>query len=69
MEEYLTRESVGFDKVNIEHIMPQKSPLRKEWQQMLGVSYSNMHKKWLHTLGVSRGCDVAIKLLFKYFLS
>jgi len=51
IEEYLTKERVGFDKVNIEHIMPQKLPLRKEWQQMLAASYSNIHKKWLHTLG------------------
>ncbi len=51
MEEYLTKEHVGFDNVSIEHIMPQKSPLRKEWQQMLGAGYSNIHKKWLHTLG------------------
>ncbi len=28
--------------------MPQK--LTKEWQKMLGA-YSNVHKKWLHTLG------------------
>jgi uncharacterized protein with ParB-like and HNH nuclease domain len=51
IEEYLTKERVGFDNISIEHIMPQKSPLRKEWQQMLGASYGNIHKKWLHTLG------------------
>ncbi len=51
IEEFITKERVKFEKLTIEHIMPQNTPLRKEWQQMLGVSYNNVHKKWLHTLG------------------
>ncbi|BAY42940.1 hypothetical protein SAMD00079811_05180 [Scytonema sp. HK-05] len=51
IEEFVTKERVEFEKLTIEHIMPQKSPLRKEWQQMLGANYSNVQKKWLHTLG------------------
>lgn len=51
IEEFLTKERVEFETLSIEHIMPQKSPLRKEWQQMLGINFSTTHKKWLHTLG------------------
>ncbi|MBW4568610.1 MAG: DUF262 domain-containing HNH endonuclease family protein [Tolypothrix carrinoi HA7290-LM1] len=51
IEESLTKERVDFEKLSVEHIMPQKSPLRKEWQKMLGDKYSTVHKKWLHTLG------------------
>ncbi|NMG06071.1 DUF262 domain-containing protein [Brasilonema sp. UFV-L1] len=51
IEDSLTKECVDFKDLSIEHIMPQKSPLPKEWQQMLGANYSNVQKKWLHTLG------------------
>ncbi|MBD2524666.1 HNH endonuclease family protein [Nostoc sp. FACHB-133] len=37
--------------MSLEHIMPQKSPLRKEWQEMLGTNYSKTQKELLHTLG------------------
>ncbi len=48
LEESLSKERVDPQNLTIEHIMPQK--LTKEWQKMLGA-YSNVHKKWLHTLG------------------
>ncbi|AFY53368.1 hypothetical protein Riv7116_0781 [Rivularia sp. PCC 7116] len=49
LEEHQTKEVVVFDRLQIEHIMPQK--LRKEWKTSLGVSHAAIHKKWLHTLG------------------
>lgn len=49
LEESLSKERVDPQNLTVEHIMPQK--LRKEWQKMLGENYSNVQKKWLHTLG------------------
>lgn len=49
IEASLSKERVNPENLTIEHIMPQK--LSKEWQKMLGANYSNVHKKWLHTLG------------------
>jgi hypothetical protein len=49
LEEYLTKERVDPGNITIEHIMPQK--LTKYWQDMLGIKYKSVHKKWLHTLG------------------
>lgn len=51
VEESLTKERVDTVPMSIEHILPQKSPLHKEWQEMLGVQYNKVHKEWLHTLG------------------
>jgi len=49
LEESLSKERVDPQNLTVEHIMPQK--LTKEWQKMLEANYSNVHKKWLHTLG------------------
>ncbi len=49
LEAYQTKEVVDFDKLQIEHIMPQT--LRKDWKTSLGASHATIHKKWLHTLG------------------
>lgn len=49
LEESLSKERVDPQNLTIEHIMPQR--LTKEWQKMLGENYSNVQKKWLHTLG------------------
>ncbi len=49
LEVFLSREQVDPTNLNIEHIMPQS--LTKEWELMLGESYTSVHKKCLHTLG------------------
>ena len=49
IEASLNRELVDPKNLNIEHILPQS--LTKEWKVMLGDSYTNIHKEWLHTLG------------------
>ncbi|OHD19373.1 MAG: hypothetical protein A2Y34_02905 [Spirochaetes bacterium GWC1_27_15] len=36
-------------KLSIEHIMPKK--ITKQWQVMLGENYTNIHEKYLNTLG------------------
>ena len=51
IEQSLSKERVDTLPMSLEHIMPQKSPLRKEWQEMLGADYNKAHKEWLHTLG------------------
>lgn len=51
IEESLSKERVNTQPMSIEHILPQKSPLHKEWQEMLGTQYNKVHKEWLHTLG------------------
>jgi uncharacterized protein with ParB-like and HNH nuclease domain len=51
IEQSLSKERVDTQPMSLEHIMPQKSPLRKEWQEMLGENYNKAHKEWLHTLG------------------
>lgn len=48
IEASLSKERVEPQTLTIEHIMPQK--LNKEWQSVLGADYSNVHKRWLHTL-------------------
>jgi len=49
IEASLSKERVEPKNLTIEHIMPQT--LSKEWKTMLGESHTNIHKKWLHTLG------------------
>ncbi|MFS0515043.1 DUF262 domain-containing protein [Nostoc sp. UIC 10607] len=51
IERSLSKERVDTQPMSLEHIMPQKSPLRKEWQEMLGTNYSKTQKELLHTLG------------------
>lgn len=51
IEQSLSKERVDTQPMSIEHILPQKSILHKEWQEMLGTQYNKVHKEWLHTLG------------------
>ncbi|WP_168567137.1 DUF4268 domain-containing protein [Crateriforma spongiae] len=48
------KEVVDLEKIQIEHIMPQKlpsGPAGKEWRQMLGERPKRTHERWVHTLG------------------
>lgn len=49
IEAYLTKEHVNPDNLSLEHIMPQK--LNAQWNTVLGTNHSNIHTKWLHSLG------------------
>ncbi|MBD1930165.1 DUF1524 domain-containing protein [Trichocoleus sp. FACHB-90] len=51
LEESLSKEQVEPKNLTIEHIMPQTLDKNKKWSSMLGANYSNIHKKWLNTLG------------------
>jgi hypothetical protein len=43
------KENIDTENLSIEHIMPQT--LEKNWKQMLGVDYQEIHEKYLHTIG------------------
>ena len=49
IENYNSNESLNFDNLTIEHIMPQT--LNKSWRDMLGNNYNEIHEKYLHTIG------------------
>lgn len=54
-ESHQHKEPPKFDKIQIEHIMPQvdddPEKLPDEWKTILGPNYSNTHSLYLHTLG------------------
>lgn len=43
------KEQVPYDKLTIEHVMPQT--LSDEWKQQLGADWQMVHELYLHTLG------------------
>lgn len=49
LENFDTKEPVGTQECNIEHIMPQT--LNKEWEGDLGENFEAIHEKYLHTIG------------------
>jgi len=51
LENYDHREKVTVEDYTIEHIMPQNKNLSKEWQNMLGINWKDVQKKYLHTIG------------------
>lgn len=51
LENHGRKERVVVEDYTIEHILPQNEALSKEWQAELGTDWSDIQKKWLHTLG------------------
>lgn len=49
VENFNNSESLNFEELTIEHIMPQT--LNKSWRDMLGSNYVEAYEKYLHTLG------------------
>lgn len=49
VENFNSNESLNFEDLTIEHIMPQT--LSKSWRDMLGNGYNEIHEKYLHTIG------------------
>lgn len=45
------KEKVELDGLTIEHILPQKEGLTKEWRAALGKNWADVQEKWLHRLG------------------
>ena len=50
-ENFDRRERVQVDDYTIEHIMPQNKNLSQPWRDALGLDWSEIQTKWLHTLG------------------
>lgn len=51
LENYGNKASIIVENYTIEHIMPQNNNLSSEWQQMLGASWREVQKVYLHTIG------------------
>lgn len=49
LENYGHKEPINVDDYAIEHVMPQS--LTSEWRQELGEDFSEIHEKYLHTIG------------------
>ncbi len=49
LEKYNNKETVNFEGISVEHIMPQR--LSKEWQDELGENFKETHDTYLHTIG------------------
>jgi hypothetical protein len=45
------REKVALTGLTIEHVLPQKTDLGIEWQEMLGPEWAEVQRVWLHRLG------------------
>ncbi len=45
------KEKVQTADLSIEHIMPQNKNLPRNWQNMLGGNWEQVHERYLHTLG------------------
>ncbi len=51
IENHGRKENVAVDEYTIEHIMPQKVDLSREWREDLGPEWERIHETKLHTLG------------------
>ncbi len=50
-ENHERKERVQVDDYTVEHIMPQNSNLSREWKEMLGENWEEVHENYLHTIG------------------
>ncbi len=51
LENHGNREPTDTSRYSIEHVMPQNEQLPREWQEMLGEQWPEVHRQWLHRLG------------------
>jgi len=51
LEKWDNKSIVSFDKMTIEHIIPQNSQLSPDWVDDLGSEWKDIQKKYLHTIG------------------
>ncbi len=51
LENHSSNEPTDTSKYSIEHIMPQNDNLGPEWREMLGESWHEVQREWLHRLG------------------
>jgi len=51
LENYDNKSVVSLDNLTIEHIIPQNPDLSDDWKASLGDNWSEIQKKYLHTIG------------------
>ncbi|HWQ72010.1 MAG TPA: DUF262 and DUF1524 domain-containing protein [Desulfitobacteriaceae bacterium] len=51
LENWDSKSSVSLDNLTIEHIIPQNPHLSADWKTALGSDWSEVQKKYLHTIG------------------
>lgn len=51
LENHNNKEPINIENYTIEHIMPQNSNLKPEWQECLGKNWREIQKEYLHTIG------------------
>ena len=51
LENHHRKIPISLSDYTIEHVMPQKKPLPKKWQEMLGPDWQKIQETYLHTLG------------------
>lgn len=51
LENYDSKEPTDTSQYSIEHILPQNENLAPEWRDMLGDSWREIQREWLHRLG------------------
>lgn len=51
LENHGSKEQTNIDGLTIEHVMPQNEKLKKEWRDMLGPKWEEIHTTWVHRLG------------------
>lgn len=51
LENWDNKSTVILDNLTIEHIIPQNPNLSADWKSSLGTDWSEIHKKYLHTIG------------------
>lgn len=51
LENVGSKEPTDTSAYSIEHIMPQNEKLVPEWREMLGASWKDVQRQWLHRLG------------------
>lgn len=51
LENFGNKAPICIENYTIEHIMPQNRNLSPEWKEMLGVSWKEVQKTYLHTIG------------------
>ncbi len=51
LENWDNKSVVSLENLTIEHIIPQNSHLSEDWKNLLGENFSEIQKKYLHTIG------------------
>lgn len=68
LENHRRKERVDIGEFTIEHIMPQKEDMTKEWKRELGDNWEEVFNRYLHTIGNLTLTGYNAELSYKPFL-